>query len=618
MYGLGSPQKRWLGICADTVYADKIKDLNGNDFVFGAEWDGGTVQNNITILKDNPELNLNATNGNPAIYFKINSVTKMLIAYSANNNQLYIQDPAAQDPILQLTNSGEFGVASNIRTGGKLILRSAVPIIDFAPPGGPEYSVRLENTTQNNAGWLNLYGHLKVDGDVNIAHAGAVNFNVNTTTAGSNVVFNLQYLGNTEFMIGMQAMNVSGGHIYIATNNRPIFFSPGNRYTAFWGPVHFGPATNSVAGTAGQVLTSNGADNAPTWQTPSGNNNWNGGTVNNNITIQRDSPQLHLNATSNAPAIFFDLASASKMSLRYSTSNYLYLNDDAGAKLIARWDPTGDYGILGKFTAGTTTQYVTLGTASGRAYVEAASGMPLDLKPGNGAAVYATGDFYANNLLPRNGANTGNIGNGSTYWQGIVAHDIYGGNLLPRSGGNTGTVGNGSSYWQGAVIRQVYASDVYPRSGSYSGNLGDQNNIWQNFAAYNGWCKNFGQGGCERSKSGQVWPHEFTDYLTAAEALSHEMTKTKYHTTYDLDSEDKLVCTCGKKAATPCPEHQADWNDRYTIPVFTVMNASGYMTLEHATEITHIKQHNKDLEERVAWLETKLTQLLTTIGEVKN
>ncbi|MDR0372108.1 MAG: hypothetical protein LBI79_00875 [Nitrososphaerota archaeon] len=337
-------------------------------------------------------------------------------------------------------------------------------------------------------------------------------------------------------------------------------------------------------GSAGQVLTSNGS-NKPTWQTLSGS--WNGGTITENLTITRTDPQLRLNATSGNPGIFFYDGGVQKMDLNYSSSgDYLYLYDSLGARLIARWDHTGDYGILGKFVAGTNTQYVTLGAASGRAYLEASANMPLDLKPGSNAAVYATGDFYANNLLPRNGGNTGNIGNGSTYWQGIIGNEIYGSLVSPRGGSNTGDIGASGRYWYRIYVNLVYSKNA--------GNIV----------------------GCARIKSGLEWPHRFNDYDTALASLVHQMTKTKYHITYDLTMEDKIICTCGKSTDNPCPEHLSEWNDRYTIELDDVVLGGGYVTMEHAAYIARLTQKNLELENRLTTLEVKLAQLLSAGSEV--
>ena len=64
-YGLGTPDRRWKGLCVNTLYADQIKDPQGNDFEFPAEWDGGTVTKNITIQREDPQLHLDAVSGNP-------------------------------------------------------------------------------------------------------------------------------------------------------------------------------------------------------------------------------------------------------------------------------------------------------------------------------------------------------------------------------------------------------------------------------------------------------------------------------------------------------------------------------------------------------------------------
>ncbi|MDR0470719.1 MAG: hypothetical protein LBH79_03190 [Nitrososphaerota archaeon] len=693
-YGLGTPDRRWLGICADTVYADHIKDLKGEDFDFGVEWDGGTVHDNITILRPEPQLRLNATSGNPAVVFYNESVPKLYLAYSAANNHLYIQDPAASDPTLIFRPQGTLSIASDFYTAGKIILRSTIPIIDFAPPGlptGQEYQVRLEGTTQNNAGWLNLYGHLKIAGDTRIEHAGDVYLNLNSTDR-RNPGVNFMWNGNTEGAIvlagasfnppfpylfiyssaiilsapsgfdlraplmldssygtagqvlttngpnnmpswqtpgagsgGWNGGVVTGDNITVqriesqlrlnATSGSPalVFYRNGEQrlgliysstesILSFWdysgnrqiarldhggnysilGDLTLGPAgrirLNDNLGNPGQVLISNG-NSPPTWQTLSGGGGggWNGGTVTENIAVLRADPQLHLNATSGGPAIFFYNASAVKMSLRYSTAGYFYLQDDSGGRLIARWDHSGDYGVLGSFTAGTTSQYIRIGATSSNCYIETSAGRALYLQPASGNAVYATTDFYANNILPRY-SNSGDLGNGSTRWNGAVINNIYSTSVFPLSS-NSGSVGNSGTYWN-----QIYGNTIRWRSGS-------------TFA-------------CTPEESGKDWPHAFSDYMTAAERLTHESTKTKYHVVYAPKSPKEVVCICGKVGFDPCEEHRVEWEDRYTVSIDNMVYAAGYMTLEHAANIAGLIQHNLDLEERLVLMEKKLERLL--------
>jgi len=177
--------------------------------------------------------------------------------------------------------------------------------------------------------------------------------------------------------------------------------------------------------------------------------------------------------------------------------------------------------------------------ANNRAYINTASNIPLDLYSNSG--IFAQNDFYADTFLPRAGNNTGYMGSGSRYWNGIVV-----------------------------------------------------NNLYYKYAAYFG---------CERSLSGQEWAPGFKDRVSAEKALSDELTRPRYHVHYDADSEDKIVCTCGKKAAMPCPEHLEDWNSRYTVNMNKLTQASSYLTLEQEQRILQ-------LEGEVAELKSKLDKLL--------
>ncbi|MCL2360057.1 MAG: hypothetical protein FWC74_09965, partial [Candidatus Bathyarchaeota archaeon] len=155
---------------------------------------------------------------------------------------------------------------------------------------------------------------------------------------------------------------------------------------------------------------------------------------------------------------------------------------------------------------------------------------------------------------------------------------------------------------------------IYPsiHNNSSYGWIGDQNKYWWALTSRyvfhkNGCLQGFD---CLRSESGTEAPHLFSDYLCAAEVLSHHLTKTKYHVTYDPDSLDLLICVCGKKVAHPCPEHLSEWNDRYATPTDTIAQAAGYLALEHAASITRLTQKNRELEEHLTKMEQKLTRLI--------
>ena len=631
-YGLGTPDRRWKGLCVNTLYADQIKDPQGNDFEFPAEWDGGTVTKNITIQRADPQLHLDAVSGNPAIIFYDGSVSKMHLGYSAANDRLYINDVLASQTILTLSHNGDLGVQGDLYTAGKLVLRSAVPVIDFAPsglPAGQEYQVRLESTTQSSAGWLNLYGHLKVGGDVRVEHGGRVNFNVNTTTADGSVVFNLQYLGNTEFMIGLNAMNVSGGYVAVSTSNRQLIFSAGNSNITFWGPVHFGSPSNFGPGTTGQVLTSNGAGNAPTWQAPGGG--WNGGTVTENITIQRQEPQLRLNSISGSSALAFYRNGDLRAHLGYTTTDTLYLNNASGTTLM-QLTSGGDLSCLGDLTISNTSR-IRLGTGgnalgtSGQVLTSNGNSPPSwQTLSGNWNGGPVTENITIQRADPqlRLNAVTGNPGiifyrnsttnprmglyynaNASVSSAYLYFYDNTSGQMVGMidHSGNLGCNGNLT------VGRVIYPS-IHNNS-SY-GWIGDQNKYWWALTSRyvfhkNGCLQGFD---CLRSESGTEAPHLFSDYLCAAEVLSHHLTKTKYHVTYDPDSLDLLICVCGKKVAHPCPEHLSEWNDRYATPTDTIAQAAGYLALEHAASITRLTQKNRELEEHLTKMEQKLTRLI--------
>ncbi|GEM_PF-3367870 len=190
---------------------------------------------------------------------------------------------------------------------------------------------------------------------------------------------------------------------------------------------------------------------------------------------------------------------------------------------------------------GGNTQAMFGVNTSNRAYINTSSGIPLDLYSNSG--IYAQNTLYADTFLPRAGNNTGYMGEGSRYWAGIVVNSLY-----------------------------------YKSSVSF---------------------------GCDRSLSGQEWVPGFKDRVSAEKALSDELTRPRYHVLYDTDLEDKIVCTCGKKVAMPCPEHLEDWNSRYTVNMSKITHAAGYLTLEQERRIGQLEGEVAELKRKLEKLSAK-------------
>ena len=105
--------------------------------------------------------------------------------------------------------------------------------------------------------------------------------------------------------------------------------------------------------------------------------------------------------------------------------------------------------------------------------------------------------------------------------------------------------------------------------------------------------------GCERSKSGQEWSHEYTTEFDALEYLTHELTKTKFHITYDQKDDKKIICTCGKSVENPCPEHIDEWNDKYTVNTGKITQATGLVVLEQSAKIAKLEMEIVSLKEQI-------------------
>ena len=104
--------------------------------------------------------------------------------------------------------------------------------------------------------------------------------------------------------------------------------------------------------------------------------------------------------------------------------------------------------------------------------------------------------------------------------------------------------------------------------------------------------KTLSQYGCAKELSGLPVERKFKTADEALSLLTHETTKEWLHTKYGK-SVGTIVCTCGKEASEPCPEHKADWEDKYALKTSDMIEASAKATL--------------DLVERVNGLETPIS-----------
>jgi len=236
---------------------------------------------------------------------------------------------------------------------------------------------------------------------------------------------------------------------------------------------------------------------------------------------------------------------------------------------------------------------------SGNSYISSAAGA-LYLA---GSTVRSQNDFvaeagcYINTTNPAvtlqySGSNRISVGfNGSNSFINVTNAGDFG---ITNQNGNLSLAASSGYIWVGnnQIIPTQYNQ----------GQIGNSSFYW--YAIYSNWFygKNNGTFGCERALSGQEWAHEFSNSESALEFLTHELTKTKYHIKFDKDSNNKIICTCGKKTVEPCPEHRAEWNDLYIVDTGRITQATGYLALEYAVEIERLKAEVAELKKQLSKL----------------
>jgi hypothetical protein len=316
---------------------------------------------------------------------------------------------------------------------------------------------------------------------------------------------------------------------------------------------------------------------------------WNGGTVSNNVLVSYanspgNAPSVGVQSTNNQSVAFNLQTGASSPGNVVGSFGY----DSANNRCVL--NSSGQALRLTAATGGIWLEHDTI--FNGALDIRASNNEPLINWSSSAGFIRGTLSYYSGTFqLDSRGANSLTIASQS-------GTPIY---LSP------GTL-NGTSAGH-VVLRFVRHLNPETNNGGQLGETGLRwGYLYTNLLDY----KSLSSTGCERSKSGQEWPHTFSSYDSAAEKLSYETTKTKYHITYAPDLESQIVCTCGKHGTGPCVEHEAAWRDKYTVNIGAVIDATGYMTLEHAATLARLTQQNLDLEERLTTLETQLTQLRLT------
>ncbi len=149
-------------------------------------------------------------------------------------------------------------------------------------------------------------------------------------------------------------------------------------------------------------------------------------------------------------------------------------------------------------------------------------------------------------------------------------------------------------------------ANLYPSGGTDTGQVGNTTTYWNVVGANSIWKKALGDFACERSLSNTEVDRSIQDAEMALEILTWETTKTWRHMPYDLKDKTgkNIICTCGKSAPQPCPEHRKEWEDRYIVNSGAQMEATAFLVLEltavnvkHEMEIAALKDELAELRE---------------------
>ena len=151
-----------------------------------------------------------------------------------------------------------------------------------------------------------------------------------------------------------------------------------------------------------------------------------------------------------------------------------------------------------------------------------------------------------------------------------TAHESGHANLYPSGGVNTGQLGNTTTYWNVIGINSIW----YKASGSFA---------------------------CERALSDTEVLRSIQSRSQAEEILTHETTKQWRHMPYDLKDKKgkKIICTCGKSAAQPCPEHRKEWEDRYIVNTGAQLEAAAWLVLELSADVRRLETQLANLQEEI-------------------
>lgn len=144
-------------------------------------------------------------------------------------------------------------------------------------------------------------------------------------------------------------------------------------------------------------------------------------------------------------------------------------------------------------------------------------------------------------------------------------------------------------------------NNLYPAGGSDSGQVGNTSNYWNVIATNSLWYKAIGTFGCDPALAGKEITRSIQSRSQAEEILTHETTKTWRHIPYAKSKKHKgkIICTCRKAKAEPCPEHRKAWEDRYIVNTSAQLEAAALLVLELSADVRRLSAENAGLQEEI-------------------
>lgn len=142
-------------------------------------------------------------------------------------------------------------------------------------------------------------------------------------------------------------------------------------------------------------------------------------------------------------------------------------------------------------------------------------------------------------------------------------------------------------------------ANLYPSGGADSGQVGNTTTYWNVVGVNSMWYKASGTFACERVLSDKLVDRKIQSRELAEEILTHETTKSWRHMPYDLKDKTgkNILCTCGKSAAEPCPEHRKDWEDRHIVNTGAQLEAAALLVLELSADVRRLEAELADVKE---------------------